>query len=60
VRPAFALKAFAAYRPYIGPSGGIGRIDPGAVRELARFMLESGLIERGFAPGRFGRSVPPA
>lgn len=60
VRPAFALKAFEAYRPYIGPAGAVGRIDPAPVRELSRFMLESGLVERGFGPADFGRSVPPA
>ena len=60
VRPGFALKAFEAYRPYIGPPAGVGRIDPEAVRELSRFMVASGLAERGFGPVRFGRSVPPA
>ena len=60
VRPGFALKTFEAYRSYIGPSGGVGRIDPGTVRELSRFMVASGLVERGFVPARFGRSVPPA
>ena len=60
VRPGFARKAFEAYRPYIGPIGGVGRIDPGAVRELSRFMVTSGLAERSFGPARFGRSVPPA
>lgn len=60
VRPGFALEAFEAYRPYIGPAGGVGRIDPQAVRALSRFMVASGLAERSFGPAEFGRSVPPA
>lgn len=58
VDPAFALKAFEAYRPLIGPPEGVGRITPGPVRELSRFMLDSGLTERGFGPARFGLSFP--
>ena len=60
VEPGFALESFDAYRPYIGPPAGVGRIAPGPVRRLSRFMVEAGLIERGFTPARFGRSVPPA
>jgi putative hydroxymethylpyrimidine transport system substrate-binding protein len=60
VRPGFALEAFQAYRPYIGAPGKVGRIDPGSVRALSGFMIESGLIERPFSPADFGRSVPPA
>lgn len=58
VDPGFALKAFDAYRPLIGPPEGVGRITPGPVRELSRFMLDSGLSERGFSPARFGLSPP--
>lgn len=60
VEPGFALESFDAYRPYFGPPAGIGRITRDPVRRLSRFMVEAGLIERGFTPDRFGLSVPPA
>ncbi|MFZ9669279.1 MAG: ABC transporter substrate-binding protein [Solirubrobacterales bacterium] len=58
VDTAFALKSFEAYRPLIGPPERVGRIAPGPVRALSRFMLDSGLTERGFRPDRFGTSQP--
>ncbi|MFM9076733.1 MAG: ABC transporter substrate-binding protein [Solirubrobacterales bacterium] len=58
VDTAFALKAFEAYRPLIGPTEGVGRITPGPVRGLSRFMVDSGLTERRFGPARFGLSLP--
>lgn len=59
VEPGFARESFDAYRPYFGPPSGIGRITPGPVRRLSSFMVEAGLVERGFTPARFGLSVPP-
>ena len=58
VDAAFALKAFEAYRPLIGPPQEVGKITPGPVRGLSRFMLDSGLTERDFSPARFGLSLP--
>ena len=58
VDTAFALKAFEAYRPLIGPPKGVGRISRGPVRELSGFLLDSGLTDRGFSPARFGLNLP--
>lgn len=52
-----ALATLEACRPLIGKTENLGRIRPGAIRQLSDFLEENDLIDRPVTPEQFGRSL---
>lgn len=53
IKPTLALRSFTAWEPLMGPADTFGRFEPGKVRDLSAFLLDSGLITAPIAPDRY-------